>query len=142
MAAEMLCLSDSNLACLATDNGLFLGNSATPQAQHRYQLASQYLNKIAPDFARLFERAWRTETLAACPTIKTLFDVSSGIASWQAWLKRAAKYHKRLPKGRLAWTTTADSTECLTLLLSKQSAGRISQLLGQAHFCYAKATAP
>jgi hypothetical protein len=73
LAAELICLSNPQLATLATDDGLFRGNVTQKDAQARFSQALPYLEQVAHEFAALVLRAWNSSNLMSCPTIQELF---------------------------------------------------------------------
>ncbi len=81
LAAEMLVLTDKKATNLATDTGYFIGHCQDPVIGERYNHANELLKKIAPGFAKLFDRAWQSESLSDCPKISDLREAISEDAS-------------------------------------------------------------
>jgi hypothetical protein len=74
LATEMLVLSQPQLAANASDTGFFGGDRTSSLAAKRCADALPFLRSVCPAFADLFEKAWTSETLAACPTVAELRD--------------------------------------------------------------------
>jgi hypothetical protein len=80
VAAEMLVLAEPSLARKATDEGYFAGHCRNLDSAARYREADPWLRKVAPDFARLFEETWQSESLAGCHTVSELHAAVLGPA--------------------------------------------------------------
>ncbi len=76
LAAEILVLSNRDLARLATDEGFFTDHRLCAQASSRFDEAKALLSKVAPTFAAVFERAWLAETLNECPRVSELYEAA------------------------------------------------------------------
>lgn len=81
LAAEVLVLSNQNLARLATDEGFFTDHRFGAHATTRFGEAKSLLSKVAPTFAAVFERAWLAETLGECPRVSELYEAARGDAA-------------------------------------------------------------
>lgn len=81
LAAEVLVLAEPRLARRATDEGYFAGHCWSQEGAERYDAARGWLEKTAPDFAALFERAWLSDSLAQCPGLAELHAAILPLAS-------------------------------------------------------------
>jgi hypothetical protein len=72
LAAEMLVLTNLELARKATEEGFFTDHRGAPQGMSRFREAQAWLENTAPEFAVVFERSWFAESLEGCPTISDL----------------------------------------------------------------------
>jgi serine/threonine protein kinase len=72
LAAEMLILVSPQLARKATQEGFFRGHCGTSEGMTRFEEAQVWLEKIAPEFAPVFERSWFASSLEECPRISEL----------------------------------------------------------------------
>lgn len=72
MAAEMLVLSNPQLARQVSEVGYFTAQHRTSEAASRFSQAERWLRDIAPEFATVFRRAWEANTLDECPPIYEL----------------------------------------------------------------------
>lgn len=80
LAAEMLVLSNPDLAREATDEGYFTGDHRSESANQRLSRAMPWLHSIAPEFTEVFQRAWWSVDLSACPTLKELHTTITSIS--------------------------------------------------------------
>jgi serine/threonine protein kinase len=72
LAAEILLLVNPAQASQTNDNGFFGGDRTTPSGTQRFNSTYPFLQYIAPQFAILFETAWMSPTLEACPRASEL----------------------------------------------------------------------
>jgi hypothetical protein len=76
LAAEIIVLSNRDLARLATDEGFFTDHRDNAHASTRFGEAKALLSKVAPTFAAIFERAWLAETIGECPRVSELYEAA------------------------------------------------------------------
>jgi hypothetical protein len=72
LAAEMIVLTNQELASETTADGFFRENRGSPLGVEQYKEARGWLEKTAPGFAKVFERCWFAESLQGCPKISEL----------------------------------------------------------------------
>lgn len=72
LAAEMLVLSNPDLASDSTDEGYFIGDYRSDAANQRRSRAEPWLHSISPEFTQFFQQAWWAKDLSACPELKKL----------------------------------------------------------------------
>jgi hypothetical protein len=72
LATEILLLANEPTARKATTAGYFEGTCLAPGARLRFEEAKDWLSFAAPDFAKIFERTWYSDTLENCPKIAEL----------------------------------------------------------------------
>jgi hypothetical protein len=81
LAAEILILSNRDLARLTTDEGFFADHRLSAQAEARFYEAQEWLSLIAPTFAAVFERAWLADTIGECPRVSELYAAAQEAAA-------------------------------------------------------------
>lgn len=72
LVAEILMLSEPDLASKVTADGYFLGDITDPTARERYETAQRRLKQLYPAFADALADAWRSKTLEDCSEIHLL----------------------------------------------------------------------
>jgi hypothetical protein len=80
VAAELLILSNQNLAQLASEDGFFMDHCRSDIGKYRYKVAESWLSSVAPEFADLFKHSWACSTLARCPKVSTLCKAIGRVA--------------------------------------------------------------
>ncbi len=75
---EILVLSHTDLAKQATAEGFFLSTVGSQPGDQKYELAASYFKFFFPAFAAAFDKTWRANSLADCPSLN---DLSSALAA-------------------------------------------------------------
>jgi len=109
LAAEILLLANKDLAKRADEDGYFVGHCGTAIGVERYQAARGWLEKIAPSFAKVFQRSWQADSLERCPKVAELHAAATDAVKPAAEKKGVA--HTPIP-AQVMWVTwSSDPTK-------------------------------